>query len=142
MKTFSSRAAAIVTKQVQSPSTITELATFAGGCFWGIELAFQRIPGVIRTQVGYVGMIYMLTKFQGFGNVGGTKRFPTYEEVCSGSTGHTEAVQITFDKSHLAYGELLTVFWDLIDPTALNRQGNDSGTQVIRLCCCEYKCIP
>lgn len=84
------------------------------GCFWGIELAFQRVPGVVRTEVGFTQ---------------GTKKNPTYEEVCTGMTGHTEAVQVTFDTTALKYEDLLTVFWDLIDPTQLNGQGNDTGSQ-------------
>ena len=84
------------------------------GCFWGIELAFQRVPGVIKTEVGYTQ---------------GTKKNPSYEEVCNGGTGHTEAVQVTFDTAAIRYDDLLTVFWDIIDPTTLNQQGNDVGTQ-------------
>ncbi len=84
------------------------------GCFWGIELAFQRIPGVVKTEVGYCQ---------------GTKKNPTYDEVCSGSTGHTEAVQVTYDPSAISYQELLDVFWDIIDPTTYHRQGNDVGSQ-------------
>jgi peptide-methionine (S)-S-oxide reductase len=84
------------------------------GCFWGIELAFQRVPGIVKTEVGYTqGMI----------------KNPTYEEVCTGATGHTEAVQVTFDTTAIKYEDLLTVFWDIIDPTTLNQQGNDLGTQ-------------
>lgn len=84
------------------------------GCFWGIELAFQRVPGVVKTEVGYTQ---------------GTKKNPTYDEVCTGTTGHTEAVQVTFDASAIRYEDLLSVFWDIIDPTTLNQQGNDMGTQ-------------
>ena len=78
------------------------------GCFWGVELVFQRVPGVVETEVGYCQ---------------GVKKNPSYEEVCSGSTGHTEAVKVTFDSTAIRYEDLLTVFWDVIDPTALNRQG-------------------
>jgi len=81
--------------------------TFSG-CFWGIELAFQRVPGVVETEVGYCQ---------------GLKKNPTYEEVCSGSTGHAEAVRVTYDTTAIRYEDLLTVFWDIIDPTAINRQG-------------------
>ncbi|KAG1674721.1 hypothetical protein FOA52_013556 [Chlamydomonas sp. UWO 241] len=91
-----------------------KLATFAGGCFWGIELAYQRVPGVTATSVGYTQ---------------GQKLNPTYEEVCSGSTGHTEAIQCTFDEKECTYDQLLDLFFDRVDPTSLNRQGNDRGTQ-------------
>jgi len=84
------------------------------GCFWGIELAFQRVPGVVKTEVGYTQ---------------GVKKNPAYEEVCSGTTGHTEAVQVTYDTTAIKYEDLLTVYWDLIDPTTLNQQGNDMGNQ-------------
>lgn len=84
------------------------------GCFWGIELAFQRVPGVIKTEVGYC---------QGF------VKNPSYEEVCSGQSGHAEAVQITFDKSVVQMDELLDVLFDIIDPTTYHRQGNDVGSQ-------------
>lgn len=80
----------------------------------GVELVFQRVPGVIKTNVGYIG---------------GTINNPTYEQVCSGSTLHTEAVKVEFDKMAVSYDELLSVFWDVIDPTSRNKQGNDVGTQ-------------
>lgn len=92
----------------------TEEAIVAAGCFWGVELAFQRVPGVVKTEVGYIG---------------GSKVNPTYEEVCSGMTGHTEALKINFDTSAVTYGELLSVLWEIVDPIARNRQGNDIGTQ-------------
>ncbi|CAK4200197.1 hypothetical protein Ae201684P_001081 [Aphanomyces euteiches] len=91
-----------------------ELATFAAGCFWGVELNFQRIPGVLKTRVGYIN---------------GQSLNPTYEEVCSGDTGHAEAVQITFDSSVVQYRDLLDKFWSIHDPTTLNRQKYDIGTQ-------------
>lgn len=91
-----------------------ELATFAAGCFWGVQLAFQRVPGVANTMVGYTA---------------GAKQHPTYNEVCSGSTGHTEAVQMLFNPDLVTYKELLMVLFDRMDPTTLNRQGNDRGTQ-------------
>uniref|UniRef100_A0A7S2V8A8 peptide-methionine (S)-S-oxide reductase n=2 Tax=Fibrocapsa japonica TaxID=94617 RepID=A0A7S2V8A8_9STRA len=116
MKTFGPSATQIITKDVSSLPTndTTETATFAAGCFWGVELSFQRVPGVISTQVGYTA---------------GEKDNPTYEEVCRGTTGHAEAVQLTFDPSIVSYDELLTVLWDRMDPTQVNRQGNDRGTQ-------------
>jgi peptide-methionine (S)-S-oxide reductase len=105
----------VLTKQTAvTGSGPRELATFAAGCFWGIELAFQRVPGVVSTQVGYTH---------------GTVKNPTYEQVCSGRSGHAEAVQVEYDKHAIGYKDLLTVFWDIHDPTTLNRQGNDAGTQ-------------
>lgn len=89
-------------------------ATFAAGCFWSVELAYQRLPGVLTTSVGYIG---------------GSKDNPTYREVCSGTTGHAEAVQVTFDADQISYGDLLRVFWKKHDPTTPNRQGNDVGSQ-------------
>ncbi len=92
----------------------TELATFAGGCFWCIEAVFDQIPGVIRADSGYIG---------------GTVEHPSYEEVCTGQTGHAEAVEIEFDPAQVSYEQLLNLFWQAHDPTQLNRQGNDVGTQ-------------
>ena len=91
---------------------VTEKATFGAGCFWGVEAAFQRVDGVIATQVGYMG---------------GWKQRPTYEEVCSKTTGHAEVVEVTFDPSRVTYEQLIRVFWDCHDPTQLNRQGPDIG---------------
>lgn len=91
-----------------------EKATFGAGCFWGVEAAFRRIRGVTETAVGYAG---------------GTTLNPTYESVCGGETGHAEVVQLTFDPSQVSYHELLEVFWSIHDPTMLNRQGADIGTQ-------------
>jgi peptide-methionine (S)-S-oxide reductase len=92
----------------------TELATFAGGCFWCIEAVFDQIPGVVRADSGYTG-----------GNV----PHPTYDQVCEGTTGHAEAVEIEFDPAKVTYDQLLELFWEAHDPTQLNRQGNDVGTQ-------------
>ena len=89
-------------------------AFFAGGCFWGMEAVFQQIPGVIRTQVGYMG---------------GTTQDPTYQEVCSDSTGHAETVAIEFDYTNIQYHQLLDFFFSNHNPTELNRQGPDIGTQ-------------
>jgi peptide-methionine (S)-S-oxide reductase len=91
-----------------------KLATFAGGCFWGLELAYQRVPGVAYTAVGYTH---------------GNMEAPNYELVCSGSTGHTEAVMVYYDPKECSYNQLIDVFFNRVDPTQVNRQGNDRGTQ-------------
>lgn len=92
----------------------TALATFGAGCFWGVEAAFREVEGVVATAVGYSG---------------GGAPSPTYEQVCSGRTGHAEAVQVTYDPAVVSYEELLKVFWGKHNPTTRNRQGFDIGTQ-------------
>ncbi len=89
-------------------------ATFGAGCFWGVEAAFRQVKGVSSAAVGYSG---------------GTFHNPTYQDVCSGSTGHTEVVQVEYEPSKVSYEELLSVFWENHDPTTLNRQGPDVGEQ-------------
>jgi len=91
-----------------------EKTTFGGGCFWGIEYAFRQVSGVKEAPVGYAG---------------GTTENPTYEQVCSGQTGHAEVVQVEFNPDEVTYKELLDLFWTIHDPTTLNRQGPDIGTQ-------------
>jgi peptide-methionine (S)-S-oxide reductase len=92
----------------------TDTATFANGCFWCTEAIFEELDGVISAVSGYTG---------------GTAQNPTYKEVCSGTTGHAECIQITYDPGRISFDELLEVFWKTHDPTTLNRQGNDVGTQ-------------
>jgi len=91
-----------------------QTAVFGMGCFWGAEKMFWKVPGVISTSVGYAG---------------GVTPNPTYEEVCSGHTGHAEVVQVVYDPARVTYADLLKVFWENHDPTQGNRQGNDVGTQ-------------
>jgi len=91
-----------------------EIATLAGGCFWCLEAVFDQLKGVTSVESGYMG---------------GRNPNPTYEQVCGGSTGHAEVVQVTFDPQVLSYRDLLAVFFTIHDPTTLNRQGNDVGTQ-------------
>jgi peptide-methionine (S)-S-oxide reductase len=92
----------------------TEKVTFGAGCFWGVEAEFRKIPGVVDTAVGYLG---------------GTLTNPTYEDVCTDQTGHAEVVEVTYDPAKVSYEKLLDAFWNLHNPTTLNRQGPDVGKQ-------------
>jgi peptide-methionine (S)-S-oxide reductase len=101
-------------KPAPSPSTQVSTATLGGGCFWCLEAVFQRVRGVSKVVSGYAG-----------GHVDN----PTYKQICQGDTGHAEVIQITFDPAVVSFENLLEVFWDIHDPTTLNRQGADEGTQ-------------
>ena len=122
MKTFFSTllltSAMTLAASAQSTNTMntnkTESATFGGGCFWCVEAVYVRIPGVISVTSGYAG---------------GKTENPTYREVCGGDTGHAEVAQIVFDPAKVSFDKLLEVFWQAHDPTTLNRQGADEGTQ-------------
>ena len=112
---FAAVLAATIPVAAQAPPPPgTEVATFAGGCFWCMEPPYDKLDGVISTTSGYMG---------------GGKRYPTYEEVSAGSTGHTEVVQVRYDPAKVSYEKLLEVFWVNIDPTVKDRQFCDSGTQ-------------
>jgi len=102
------------TNAMNNSSNHTETATLGGGCFWCTEAVFQMLPGVKSVVSGYAG---------------GTKPNPTYEEVCTGDTGHAEVIQITYDPQQVSYEKILETFWDVHDPTTLNKQGHDSNTQ-------------
>ncbi len=97
-----------------TPAVQTEVATLGAGCFWCVEAIYQDLQGVLKVESGYSG---------------GRNANPTYNEVCSGMTGHAEVIQVTFDPSIISFKEILEVFFTVHDPTTLNRQGNDSGTQ-------------
>ncbi len=102
------------TDQIVDQSMNTEIATFGAGCFWCVEAVFQELKGVLKVESGYMG---------------GAVQNPTYKEVCTGTTGHAEVTRITFDPTVISYEELLEVLWTTHDPTTLNRQGADAGTQ-------------
>jgi len=103
-----------VQNQSTNPSGNTEIATLGGGCFWCVEAIYQDLNGVLKVESGYSG-----------GHIDN----PTYKEVCSGLTGHAEVIQVTFDPAIVSFQDVLRVFFTVHDPTTLNRQGNDSGTQ-------------
>jgi peptide-methionine (S)-S-oxide reductase len=108
------RANSTLMKPSTNPNSPTELATLGGGCFWCTEAVFQMLPGVKSVTSGYAG---------------GVTENPTYEEVCRGTTGHAEVIQVAFDPGVVSYERVLEVFWEAHDPTTLNRQGADTGTQ-------------
>ena len=96
-----------------SPTNQTEIADLGGGCFWCMEAVFERVPGVISVTSGYAG---------------GATENPTYQQVCSETTGHAEVTEVVFDPAKISYVKLLEIFWQSHDPTTLNRQGADEGT--------------
>jgi peptide-methionine (S)-S-oxide reductase len=99
---------------INTMNTTTELATLGGGCFWCMDAVYERLPGVISLTSGFSG---------------GSTKDPSYQDVCTGTTGHAEVIQIKFDPAKITYSKLLEVFWQAHDPTTLNRQGADEGTQ-------------
>jgi peptide-methionine (S)-S-oxide reductase len=103
-----------VALKAEDTSMNTQKATLGGGCFWCVEAVYERLPGIISVTSGYAG---------------GRTENPTYEEVCSGETGHAEVVQIEYDPAKISYEKIVDLFWDAHDPTTLNRQGADVGTQ-------------
>ncbi|MCI0588088.1 MAG: peptide-methionine (S)-S-oxide reductase MsrA [Planctomycetes bacterium] len=103
-----------MTAEASIPRPGTEIATFGAGCFWCVEAVLEQLDGVLDVKSGYMG---------------GKVANPSYKQVCSGTTGHAEVVQVTFDPKRISYATLLDWFWRLHDPTTLNRQGNDMGTQ-------------
>jgi peptide-methionine (S)-S-oxide reductase len=121
MKTAICTLLAVATFAVGAPAqttntmnTTTELATLGGGCFWCMDAVYERLPGVISLTSGFSG---------------GSTKDPSYQDVCTGTTGHAEVIQIKFDPAKITYSKLLEVFWQAHDPTTLNRQGADEGTQ-------------
>lgn len=113
-KRYCINAAALVFVPANTNKPKTDKAIFAAGCFWGVEENFRKTKGVVSTRVGYTG---------------GRTKSPTYEDVCTGRTGHAEAIEIEYDPSVISYDELLDIFWKIHDPTTANRQGPDVGTQ-------------
>ena len=107
-------AALTISAHAENQPVKTETATLGGGCFWCVEAAYEGRPGILSVISGYAG---------------GTTANPAYEDVCTGKTGHAEVVQITFDPEKISYDKILGLFWDAHDPTTLNRQGADAGTQ-------------
>jgi peptide-methionine (S)-S-oxide reductase len=100
--------------RIYNEDTMTEKATFGAGCFWGVEQTFREIPGVLDAVSGYLG---------------GKLKNPTYHDVCTGTTGHAEVVEVTFDPARVSHDKLLDAFWTMHNPTTLNRQGPDVGAQ-------------
>lgn len=107
-------AAALALPQIHAETMNTKTAVVGGGCFWCTEAVYQEVPGIESVVSGYAG---------------GTTKNPSYEQVCSGDTGHAEVIQINYDPAKISYRKIIDLFWDAHDPTTLNRQGNDVGTQ-------------